>query len=130
EPGSQPATASGPHGHERNEPHVSSYLLQPLFLLACSVCVSQTQFMARRRVSILPHKPISIGNTRMKMVLMIAYHYPPEGSSSGVLRTLKFSKYLIQHGWMPHILTLRESFYSTTDKALLQPIPSEAFSPS
>lgn len=57
---------------------------------------------------------------------MIAYHYPPEGSSSGVLRTLKFSKYLPRHGWMPHVLTLRESFYPTKDEGLLRDVPAEA----
>ena len=34
----------------------------------------------------------------MSSVLMVAFHYPPEGSSSGVLRTLKFSKYLPRLG--------------------------------
>jgi len=59
----------------------------------------------------------------VKNVLMIAYHYPPEGSSSGVLRTLKFSKYLLAHGWSPHVLTLRESFYDQRDNGLLRDIP-------
>jgi glycosyltransferase involved in cell wall biosynthesis len=62
----------------------------------------------------------------MKTVLMIAYHYPPEGSSSGVLRTLKFSKYLPRYRWIPHILTLHESFYVQRDAGLLQDVPPEA----
>ena len=62
----------------------------------------------------------------MKNVLMVAYHYPPEGGSSGVLRTLKFSKYLPQYGWAPHVLTLKESFYPTQDIGLLPEIPPEA----
>lgn len=57
---------------------------------------------------------------------MIAYHYPPEGGSSGVLRALKFSKFLPANGWTPHILTLRESFYTVKDEALLRDVPSEA----
>jgi glycosyltransferase involved in cell wall biosynthesis len=57
---------------------------------------------------------------------MVAYHYPPEGGSSGVLRTLKFSKYLPEYGWQPHILTLRESFYQVRDDRLLFDIPEEA----
>jgi glycosyltransferase involved in cell wall biosynthesis len=60
----------------------------------------------------------------MKPVLMVAYHYPPEASSSGMLRTLKFSKYLPQHGWAPHVLTLRESLYPLRDDSLLADIPS------
>ncbi len=56
---------------------------------------------------------------------MVAYHYPPDGSTTGVLRTLKFSKYLPQHGWMPHILTLKEWAYASKDYELLQDIPKE-----
>jgi glycosyltransferase involved in cell wall biosynthesis len=56
---------------------------------------------------------------------MVAYHYPPEGGSSGVLRTLKFSKYLPEYGWQPHVLTLRESFYAVRDDRLLLDIPEE-----
>src|SRR5689334_10813428 len=62
----------------------------------------------------------------MKPILMIAYHYPPEGSSSGVLRTLKFSKHLPKHGWQPHVLTLRESLYGERDEGLLRDVPAEA----
>jgi len=59
-------------------------------------------------------------------VLMIAYHYPPEGSSSGVLRTLKFSKYLPEFGWRPHVLTLKEQFYLRKDEELARDIPLDA----
>ena len=62
----------------------------------------------------------------MKKVLIVAYHYPPEGGSSGVLRALKFSKYLPANGWIPHVLTLRESFYPVKDNGLLRDIPAEA----
>ena len=61
----------------------------------------------------------------VKKVLLVAYHYPPEGSSSGVLRALKFSKYLPRRGWLPHVLTLRKSLYPVTDEGLLLDIPSE-----
>jgi glycosyltransferase involved in cell wall biosynthesis len=56
---------------------------------------------------------------------MVAYHYPPEGGSSGVLRTLKFSKYLTRHGWAPHVLTLRESAYGVRDDRLMGEVPAE-----
>ena len=62
----------------------------------------------------------------MKSLLMVAYHYPPEGSSSGVLRTLKFSRYLPAYGWRPHVLTLRESVYPVRDESLKAEIPAEA----
>jgi glycosyltransferase involved in cell wall biosynthesis len=59
-----------------------------------------------------------------KRVLMVAYHYPPEHSSSGVLRTLKFSKYLPEQGWEPFILTVRERYFERTDPALVRQISS------
>src|SRR5437762_4026085 len=55
---------------------------------------------------------------------MVAYHYPPEGSSSGVQRALKFSRHLPSFGWVPHVLTLRESIYSVKDYTLQQDIPA------
>jgi glycosyltransferase involved in cell wall biosynthesis len=54
---------------------------------------------------------------------MVAYHYPPEGGSSGVLRTLKYTMYLPEHGWSPHVLTLREKAYPVQDPTLLAQIP-------
>lgn len=62
----------------------------------------------------------------MRPVLLVAYHYPPEGGSSGVLRALKFSKYLPAYGWTPHVLTLRPSFYEARDDRLSGDIPPEA----
>jgi len=57
---------------------------------------------------------------------MVAYHFPPEGGGSGVLRTLKFTKYLPRHGWIPHVLTLKQSFYIDKDNGLLSDVPPEA----
>jgi glycosyltransferase involved in cell wall biosynthesis len=65
------------------------------------------------------------GVVSMKSVLMIAYHYPPEASSSGVLRTLKFSRHLLPRGWTPHVLTLRDSVYPVRDETLVSQIPPE-----
>lgn len=65
------------------------------------------------------------GVVSMKSVLMIAYHYPPEASSSGVLRTLKFSRHLLPKGWTPHVLTLRDSVYPVRDETLVSQIPPE-----
>ena len=41
----------------------------------------------------------------MKKLLMIAYDFPP--AIAGVRRTLKFIKYLPEHGWEPVVLTVR-----------------------
>lgn len=42
----------------------------------------------------------------MKKVLMIAYEFPPIGGV-GIIRTLKFSKYLSKFGWDPYVLTVK-----------------------
>lgn len=60
----------------------------------------------------------------VKRVLMIAYHYPPIGMSSGVQRTLKFSQYLPQYGWEPLVLTVCPSAYPLTSDDQLSDIPS------
>jgi len=59
-----------------------------------------------------------------KQVLLIAFHYPPVGSSSGVHRTLKFSQYLPTFGWQPTVLTVNERAYELVSHAQLKYIPS------
>jgi glycosyltransferase involved in cell wall biosynthesis len=54
---------------------------------------------------------------------MVAYHYPPCFGSSGVLRTLKFSRYLAAAGWEPLILTAHPRAYPETSPAQLAEIP-------
>jgi glycosyltransferase involved in cell wall biosynthesis len=60
-----------------------------------------------------------------KTVLIVAFHFPPEGGSSGVLRTLKFSRYLLQFGWTPVVLSASASAYASTDATLLAQVPQE-----
>lgn len=62
----------------------------------------------------------------MKHALFIAFHYPPEASSSGVLRTLKFTRYLEELGWRVSVLTLNKSAYAMVDPALEAQIPKNA----
>jgi len=57
---------------------------------------------------------------------MVTSHYPPDGDSSGVLRTLKFSKYLPRYKWIPHVLTFKEWLYKVKDYGLAGDIPPEA----
>jgi glycosyltransferase involved in cell wall biosynthesis len=59
----------------------------------------------------------------LKHALFVVFHYPPEASSSGVLRTLKFSRYLREYGWNVTILTLRRDAYEVTDAKLETQIP-------
>lgn len=62
----------------------------------------------------------------VKRVLMIAYHYPPLRGSSGIQRTLKFSRYLPEFGWEPIVLTAHPRAYSSTSNDQIGEIPKEA----
>jgi glycosyltransferase involved in cell wall biosynthesis len=50
----------------------------------------------------------------VKKVLVVSYYYPPIGGV-GIVRTLKFTKYLPESGWFPHVLTVknRDRFYTS-----------------
>jgi hypothetical protein len=54
---------------------------------------------------------INLDKTVVKNLLMIAYHFPPIRVSSGIQRTLKFSRYLLDHGWRTQILTVSTKAY-------------------
>jgi glycosyltransferase involved in cell wall biosynthesis len=56
-----------------------------------------------------------------RKVLVIAYYFPPMGYS-GVQRTAKFVKYLIDFGWEPTVLTIRPKYYYAFDDVLLKEI--------
>lgn len=58
----------------------------------------------------------------VKRVLMIAYHFPPLGGSSGIQRTLRFSQYLPDHGWEPIVLSAHPRAFQQIDKSLLTDI--------
>jgi glycosyltransferase involved in cell wall biosynthesis len=60
----------------------------------------------------------------LRHALFIAFHYPPEASSSGVLRTLTFSRYLPEHGWRVSVITPEASTHATVDADLERQIPS------
>src|SRR6266542_1225757 len=65
------------------------------------------------------------GRVPMKHALFVAFHYPPESSSSGVLRTLKYTRYLGRVGWRVTVLTLRREAYEVADPKLEGQIPPE-----
>ncbi len=56
--------------------------------------------------------------------LIVAYHFPPQAGSSGLLRSLKFCRYLPEFGWMPTVLTINPRGYERTDESQLAEIPS------
>jgi hypothetical protein len=61
----------------------------------------------------------------VKRLLMIAYHYPPVGASSGIQRSLKFSAYLPEMGWQPSVLTVHPRAYESTRDDQLAEIPEQ-----
>ena len=56
--------------------------------------------------------------------LFVAFHVPPEASSSGVLRTLKYVRYLDNLGWRVTLLSLAVGAYDATDPALESQLPA------
>jgi glycosyltransferase involved in cell wall biosynthesis len=61
----------------------------------------------------------------MRKLLIVAYHFPPVGGSSGFLRSLKFCRYLPQNGWLPVVLTVHPRAYERIDPSQLSEIPQE-----
>jgi glycosyltransferase involved in cell wall biosynthesis len=53
---------------------------------------------------------------------MLAYAFPPLGGA-GVQRTLKFVKYLPEHGWEPTVVSVRWSAYQMRDPSLARELP-------
>lgn len=63
-------------------------------------------------------EPLSMA-TAAKNILLIAFHYPPYNLGSGMLRTLKFAKYLPGFAWCPTVLTVNVNAYEAYDAELL-----------
>jgi hypothetical protein len=62
----------------------------------------------------------------MKHALFVVFHYPPDASSSGVLRTLKYTQYLPAHGWRVTVLSPHISAYDSIDEASTSEIPPQS----
>lgn len=60
-----------------------------------------------------------------KSALLIAFHFPPQSVSSGVQRTLSFSKHLGQYGWQTMLLSAHPAAYPVKNMAQLSQIPSQ-----
>ena len=60
---------------------------------------------------------------QMRHALFVSFQYPPDASSSGVLRTLKYTRYLAEHGWRVTVVSPDASCYETIDDASLSNIP-------
>lgn len=59
-----------------------------------------------------------------RKALMVAFHFPPQAGSSGILRTLNFVKYLPRNGWQPLVLSAHPRAYVECRDDLLKSIPS------
>ncbi|NOU48477.1 MAG: glycosyltransferase [Bacteroidales bacterium] len=57
----------------------------------------------------------------MKKVLIITYYWPPAGGG-GVQRITKFCKYLSNHGWEPHVITISQGSYQAVDYSMVNDI--------
>ncbi|MBN2366696.1 MAG: hypothetical protein JXL67_11050 [Calditrichaeota bacterium] len=62
-----------------------------------------------------------------KRILFIAFHFPPLLGSSGLLRTLKFVKYLPDFNFKPLVLTAHPRSYHKTDFNLIHQIPRDVY---
>jgi glycosyltransferase involved in cell wall biosynthesis len=60
---------------------------------------------------------------KLQNILLIAYHFPPEAGSSGFLRTLKFVRYLPDHGWHPTVLSVATRVYDRMNTSLIPQVP-------
>lgn len=58
-----------------------------------------------------------------KRALLIAFHFPPQAGSSGIQRSLSFSRHLPHNGWEPMVLTARTSVYEAQNPSQLASIP-------
>jgi glycosyltransferase involved in cell wall biosynthesis len=63
--------------------------------------------------------------TLQKQILYVAYHFPPQSGSSGLLRSLKFCRYLPENGWMPTVLSVNPIAYERVEQSLLQDVLPE-----
>ncbi|MDR3368501.1 polysaccharide deacetylase family protein [Rhodoferax sp.] len=68
--------------------------------------------------------PEAESDQEQKRALMIAYHFPPQAGSSGILRTLNFVKHLPQYQWHPTVLTANARVYAEQSNDLVATIPA------
>lgn len=62
--------------------------------------------------------------TRVKKILMIAFHFPPFVGSSGIQRTLRFVQHLPTLGWEPLVLTVHARAYEELSEHMLADVPA------
>lgn len=58
-------------------------------------------------------------------ILIVAFHFPPIATSSGVQRALKVVRYLREDGWRPAVLTVHPRAYAKSHPGQLGEIPAD-----
>ena len=66
---------------------------------------------------------VSVATQPSRRVLMLAFQYPPMKGSSGLQRTLNFTRYLPELGWDPRLLTVWPGAYPSVSPEQLNDIP-------
>ena len=87
--------------------------------------INVPEFPTARPVPTEASSTSDMGGSVAQRVLLIAYHFPPCGFSSGMQRTLCFSRDLRVHNWFPLVLTAHPRSYAETKTGQLQQIPAD-----
>ena len=58
-------------------------------------------------------------------VLLTAFHFPPQAASSGIQRTLSFSRHLGRNGWEPMVLSASPRAYEQQNASQLASVPQQ-----
>jgi hypothetical protein len=87
--------------------------------------VSGVEDIAEMRQSQFQHEAQNTAKTPpvMNSILMIAYHFPPCNVSSGLQRTLSFSRHLSNYGWKPIILSAHPRAYASVSNDQMKDVP-------
>ena len=86
---------------------------------------NRMEFQFARNLWQRPHSLKEETVAEKKKVLMVAFHFPPQSGSSGILRTLNFVKYLPENGWQPTVLTASARAYAEQRNDLVASIPPQ-----
>ena len=66
-----------------------------------------------------------MNQTMNKRALLIAFHFPPQAGSSGIQRTLSFSKHLGRFGWEPLVVSAHPRAYTVQNPSQLASVPAQ-----
>ena len=72
-----------------------------------------------------PVEPDLARPARPHAALMVAFHFPPQAGSSGVLRSLNFAKVLPEAGWDVSLLSASAGAYERTSVDLMAQVPPD-----